>query len=205
MRNKLDITEKSKRHFDSTAENYDDSSDGKFTGKMYNALLAELGKHKDGVWLDAGCGNGNVLEPLTNTALQLYGIDLSDKMMEEADKRLNGRAKLQTANAERLPFGDGMFDILVCNASFHHYPNPNAVLDEMNRVMRKGAFLYIGESYVAGAARLFMNIFIRFSSDGAFRIYGKRELTRLLEAHGFKLTGFMKTAKHAVLYTAIKQ
>lgn len=28
------------------------------------------------------------------------------------------------------------FDILVCNASFHHYTEPDAVLDEMYRVLK---------------------------------------------------------------------
>lgn len=203
MKNSV-TTDKSKRHFDSTAVDYNNSSDGKFTEKMYAPLLAELRKQQSGKLLDVGCGNGNILEPLSDTELQLFGIDLSDKMIEEAGKRLNGRAKLQTANAEKLPFDGNMFDILVCNASFHHYPNPDAVLTEMNRVMKNSALLYIGESYIPGVARLFMNLFIRFSPDGDFHIYGKRELTRLLEIHGFKVIGFRKPAEHAALYIVEK-
>ena len=199
-----DAIQKSKAHFDSTAKDYDNSSDGKFTEHMYAPLIKELRKSKSGNLLDVGCGNGNVLAPLSDTGLELYGIDLSQAMIEEAKKRLNDSAALSTANAEELPFEDKKFDILVCNASFHHYPKPKAVLSEMNRVMRKNAILYIGETYLPGFACFLMNLFIRFSPDGDFHIYGKRELIRLLQAHGFKLVGIQKTAEHAVLYIAEK-
>ena len=199
-----DFIWKSKTHFDSTAKDYDNSSDGKFTEKMYTPMLAELRKHQSGTLLDVGCGNGNILAPLSDTGLQLFGIDLSENMIEEAKKRLNGRAKLQVANAEKLPFNDNMFDIIVCNASFHHYPNPDTVLTEMNRVMKQNAVLYIGESYISGFLRFMMNLFIRFSPDGDFHIYGKRELTHLLEVHGFELKQFQKTTEHSALFVANK-
>lgn len=42
------IVEKSKAHFDATAANYDASSDGQFTEKMYAPLIAELRKSAGG-------------------------------------------------------------------------------------------------------------------------------------------------------------
>lgn len=199
-----EVIERSKKHFNSTAGDYDNSSDGRFTERMYAPLLTALRKHQSGTLLDVGCGSGNILEPLSDTALQLVGIDLSENMIEEAGKRLNGRAQLKIANAEKLPFDDNAFDILVCNASFHHYPRPDMVLTEMNRVMKMNSVLYIGESYIPGIARLFMNLFIRFSPDGDYHIYGKKELIHLLDAHGFRLINFSQTAEHAALYIAEK-
>ena len=198
------IIEKSKAHFDATARNYDASSDGQFTEKMYAPLVAELRKSSSGKLLDVGCGNGNTLVPLMDTPLTLFGLDLSDEMIEEAKKRLSSRAELSVGNAEALPYGDNVFDIVVCNASFHHYPKPDAVLEEMHRVMKPGAILYIGESFVPQPGRFFMNLFIRFSADGDFHIYGQKELTQMLAQHGFAMRQVTKTAEHAVLYTAVK-
>ncbi len=48
------------------------------------------------------------------------------------------------ADAEELPFEDAMFDVSVCNALFHHYINPDIVLDEMSRVIKPGGTLLIG-------------------------------------------------------------
>ena len=198
------IVEKSKAHFDATAANYDASSDGQFTGKMYAPLIAALRKSPGGKLLDVGCGNGNTLVSLIDTSLELFGLDLSDAMIEEAKKRLSTRAELCVGNAETLPYGDGVFDIVVCNASFHHYPKPDAVLEEMHRVMKPGAILYIGESYIPQPGRFFMNLFIRFSPDGDFHIYGEKELRKMLAQHGFAMRQITKTAGHAVLYTAVK-
>ena len=205
MKNNTDITGKSKAHFNSTAANYDASYDGKFTEKMYAPLIAELRKSPSGKLLDVGCGNGNTLVPLADTSLELFGLDLSNAMIEEAKKRLLSRAELCVGNAEVLPYGDGVFDIVVCNASFHHYPKPDAVLEEMNRVMKPGAMLYIGESYVPQPGRFFMNLFIRFSSDGDFHIYGEKELSGMLERHSFEVRQITKTAEHAVLYISVRK
>lgn len=204
MKRNNNAIEKSKKHFDSTAKSYNQSGDGQFTERMYESLLTEIRKNKTGTLLDVGCGNGNILVPLANSGLTLYGIDLSDAMIEEAAKRLNNRAKLHTANAEKLPFENEMFDILVCNASFHHYPKPETVLDEMNRVMKSNSLLYIGESYIPTIMRKIMNMFIRFSPDGDYHIYGKKELSGLLYAHGFEIIDILDVAEHAVLYVAKK-
>ena len=45
-------------------------------------------------------------------------------MIEEAGKKLGKAARLQVGDAEQLPYKDNFFDVVVCNASFHHYPNP---------------------------------------------------------------------------------
>jgi ubiquinone/menaquinone biosynthesis C-methylase UbiE/uncharacterized protein YbaR (Trm112 family) len=41
-------------------------------------------------------------------------------------------------NAEHLPFSDEYFDVVLSNATIHHFPNPRIAVCEMRRVLRKG-------------------------------------------------------------------
>jgi SAM-dependent methyltransferase len=50
---------------------------------------------------------------------------------------------LVRADAARLPFGDGVFDLLVSNHSLEHFVELEAVLREIGRVARPGAGLYV--------------------------------------------------------------
>lgn len=97
-----------------------------------------------------------------------------------------------------------MFDILVCNASFHHYTEPKAVLNEMNRVAKSGAVILIGDPYMPGLLRPLVNLLTKFSDEGDFHYYGVKEMRKLLETHGFKLTKCSRTGKHSVLFVAKK-
>jgi len=70
----------------------------------------------------------------------LYGIDLSEKMLEVAKEKLGNRVNLILGDSEQLPFSDSFFDVVYCNDSFHHYPAPDKVLSEVCRVLKPVGF-----------------------------------------------------------------
>lgn len=195
--------EKSIKHFNSTAVKYDSSFDGKFVKVMYQPLLDELEKEAEGKLLDVGCGTGNILCKLVNGKRQLFGIDLSENMVEESKKRMGSHADIKVADAERIPYKDNFFDTLICNASFHHYPHPEEVLKEMKRVLKSGGKLLIGEGYAIQPFRALLNLSFRFSDSGDFKSYGKHEFIRMLENNGFRIAEVKKTSNRTILYIAI--
>lgn len=194
--------EKSIRHFDRSAAEYDSSFDGRFVKVMYQPLLEEIEKEEGGKLLDVGCGNGNILYRLVNGRRELYGIDLSKNMVEESRKRLKGDADIKAADAEHIPYNDDTFDILICNASFHHYPHPQKVLMEMKRVLKNGGKLLIGEEYMIQPFRALMNFSFHFSNSGDFRIYDKHELVKMLKVNGFEISEVKRTSSSTILYIA---
>lgn len=199
----MKIKEKSINHFNSNAKEYDNSFDGKFVKVMYQSLLEELEKDEKGKLLDVGCGTGNVLCKLVNGKRELFGIDLSENMVEESKKRMGKDADIKVADAEHIPYKDNTFDTLVCNASFHHYPHPEEVLREMKRVLKNGGKLLIGEGYTMQPIRALLNFSFLFSDSGDFHSYGKHELTKKLKANGFQITKVKKTSDHTILYIAM--
>ncbi|WP_160690370.1 class I SAM-dependent methyltransferase [Clostridium sp. C2-6-12] len=195
--------EKSINHFNSTAKEYDNSFDGKFVKVMYEPLLEEIKENSEGKLLDVGCGTGNILCKLVNGKRELFGIDLSENMVKECKKRMEDNAEIKVADAEHMPYKDNFFDVLICNASFHHYPHPEEVLKEMKRVLKSGGRLLIGEGYALQPFRALLNLSFRFSNSGDFKSYGKNEFIRMLENNGFSLAKVKKTSSRTVLYMAM--
>lgn len=86
--------------------------------------------------LDVGCGTGTHLEMYRELGCRLYGIDTSPSMLDRARTRLGESADLRLADATRMPFDDGQFDLVVCMLALHEMDPDvrDAVLGEMARV-----------------------------------------------------------------------
>lgn len=189
MRN-LDTTEKTKQHFDEIATSYAESSDGKFCAPAYNALKQEIEQCPNGKLLDVSCGTGTVLSILGQSPLEKYGVDFSEKMIEEARRILGSAAQLYVASAEVMPFEGGTFDVVTCSFAFHHYIHPAQVLQEFHRVMKPSATLIIADPYLPQPLRSLMNPLLRFSDNGDYHMYGHRELNLLMSKSGFQMDCF---------------
>jgi arsenite methyltransferase len=94
--------------------------------------------------LDIAAGKGTSAFHLAKRfRCEVVGIDYGPKSMEEAarvakEMGLDGRVLFQQADAERLPFADGAFDVVVCECAFCIFPNKRAAADEFARVLRVG-------------------------------------------------------------------
>jgi ubiquinone/menaquinone biosynthesis C-methylase UbiE len=103
--------------------------------------------------LDVGCGTGYLLRRLAARlprAAGLAGIDPAPRMIETArgladDERLSFAA----AAAERLPFPDGRFHLLVSTTSFDHWADQGAGLAECARVLAPGGTLVLADQFSA--------------------------------------------------------
>ncbi len=85
--------------------------------------------------LDAGTGTGRVSVPLLNRGADLFGVDLSTKMMSKLRDKYPP-ARLAQADVSRLPFpGDNFDAVLTCHVM--HLVGPwRAALHEYKRVLK---------------------------------------------------------------------
>ena len=177
---------RSKAAFDEQAPIYDEGMQGDHARALYPCIIEEARRAMGGIpvpsVLDVGCGTGMLSERLLGAfpSCRLTGVDLSPAMVERARARLAGRAEVREADAERLPFHDGAFDLVVCNDSFHHYPDPDRAAFQMWRLLRKGGALVLGDVWQPAPARAVMNAWMPFSHEGDVRIYSETELRAIL-------------------------
>ncbi len=94
--------------------------------------------------LDLGCGDGLNVHLLYKTGVKnIFGVDISEALIKSA-KRLTPKAKFYLASAEKLPFKDGTFDVVLVDSVFHHFMKYRKALSEINRVLkREGRLCFI--------------------------------------------------------------
>jgi len=92
--------------------------------------------------LEVGVGTGMCL-PLYSKKCQISGVDISEPMLRKAQERvtelgLTNVEGLWVMNGESLSFPDDSFDAVVAQHVISTAPNPEAVLDELARVLKPG-------------------------------------------------------------------
>jgi ubiquinone/menaquinone biosynthesis C-methylase UbiE len=102
--------------------------------------------------LDVGCGTGVFAERIRRAlpGAQVWGIDLVSEMLTKGAERWRrhaGQIVPVQADSERLPFGNGSFDVVTCANSFHHYPHQDRAIAEMHRVLKPGGRLMVIDGY----------------------------------------------------------
>jgi len=193
--------------FNQQAKDYDNSNDSKHARTIYPFVLEKLDHTDYHSVLDVGCGTGAVLSAIMNRNKNrpiLAGIDISPEMIKVANARLGVHADLRTGDAENLPWNDNSFDVVLCIDSFHHYPNPEKALSEINRVVKPNGRLILADLFISGLRRQVINLFIRFSKEGDVRVYSKAEICAQIEAAGFKNISWELVTSNAFLLNSMK-
>lgn len=107
------------------------------------AVLRELGRAVPDSVLDVGCGTGLLTGRIRHELRRprTVGCDFSAGMLRRAARNHPGLA-LVRGDAMRLPFRDGSFDAVVSTEAFHWFPDQDAALRELFRVLApKGRML----------------------------------------------------------------
>lgn len=96
---------------------------------------------------DIGCGTGDMLEILSKSATQVIGVDNSPKMLELAEERFSGDARMSLRIGEmtHLPLRDWEADCTVMSLVLHHLASPLDALKEVGRVLKIGGKLLVAE------------------------------------------------------------
>lgn len=97
--------------------------------------------------LDLGCGIGIYAEWLSKMGLEVTGIDISQQMLARAKERAeenNLQIDYILGDLHELPFADNMFDLVISNIVIEFVENPQKVVNEVFRVLKKGGRFVCG-------------------------------------------------------------
>lgn len=164
--------------------------------------------------LEIGVGLGTDLKQFGRAGAECYGADITDTHLDLTARNfaLEGLAvDLRKADATRLPFPDGFFDCVYSFGVIHHIPDVDAVVSEVNRVLKRGGVFQVAvyHRFSLHTAVLFLGALlhgqlfklgvsgvlstVERGADGIaikpyVRLYSRRGLRRLLRAAGLRAT-----------------
>ena len=136
----------------------------RFGAKMYDKMMRlspmqlqrrEIAKDlvkylESGALLDVGTGHGRLLREIynINPELDLYGLDISEKMIEIARENLEGiSATLKIGNIKNTPFEDNFFNIVTSTGSLYLWDLPITCINEIYRILKSGGLALIYETH----------------------------------------------------------
>ena len=100
--------------------------------------------------LDIGCGPGSITRGLAKYVPQgrITGIDLSEQVLKQARESGEvGNLDFEVGNVlEGLRFEDRIFNVVYCNQTLLHIPDPVAAMKEMKRVCKAGGIIAAREA-----------------------------------------------------------
>lgn len=94
--------------------------------------------------LDVACGEGYGSWILSDSALQVVGVDIAADAVTHARKKYTkSNMRFVEASAAKLPFDDDMFDAVVSFETIEHLDLHQEMLSEIKRVLNKDGLLII--------------------------------------------------------------
>jgi ubiquinone/menaquinone biosynthesis C-methylase UbiE len=161
-----------KKRYDLTASMYDllyaDEQKAKIEAALRNTKAKWLG-----LILDVGCGTGILFDYVSDRSEMIVGLDLSKKTLLEAKARAHtenpDNVHLIQADADNMPFGDGVFNRVSAVTVLQNAPNPDKMLKEIKRVAKDDAV---------------------FILTGLKSIFSRRHFEQVLKKAGLKVEGF---------------
>ena len=181
------------KRYNSIADIYDTTPDGRFTAKHKERILDFCKVSPGDRVLDVGCGNGSLIAALSRKAqIEAYGVDISPNMIAVCQSRYP-HINFQLAKGETLPFGDGDFDILTICCVLHHMYNPQAFFKEAHRVLRTGGALIIAELWLPiGLKQLADWIVLPLLKAGDNKLFSHTQLKKLYTENCFSICDVYK-------------
>jgi ubiquinone/menaquinone biosynthesis C-methylase UbiE len=126
--------------------------------RSHRRLLAQAAIMPGARVLEIGCGTGNltILAKRLQPGADVVGTDPDPKALARARRKAQSRGltiQFAEAFAQRLPFPDGSFDVVLSAMMLHHIPRDVRLeaLREARRVLRPAGSLHVVD-FAGGAA-----------------------------------------------------
>lgn len=123
-----------------------------YLAARYEWILRLAGDVRGKRVLDLGCGDGVLSYLLAAKGADVIGADSSEDGLAHANKEtakryVSGSCKFISASAYEVPLPDESFDVVVSCEVIEHLPEPEKMLTEARRLLKKGGKLILTTPY----------------------------------------------------------
>lgn len=195
--------DKNEKFFDFWSRYYYKGIAGKILLNIIKKTLAEVTIKKGLRVLDVGTGTGNFLYLLErkNKNIKLYGIDISEKMLKIARKKVTSSV-LRNISVVYLDkkFKKEFFDFIFVIDAFHHFPEQKKVMNNFYKILKNNGRLIITELDFG----FVFNYFFHVIEPGNEWLYTKNEIKNLFLEAGFFVENQKKIGLFAVMTVGVK-
>jgi SAM-dependent methyltransferase len=148
-----------------------------------------------GLACDLGCGPGHVARYLHERGADVFGIDLSPGMMEQA-RQINPGIEFQQGNMRALDLPDGALAGIAAFYSIIHIPRQEvaSVLQELRRVLQPGGLLLL--AFHRGSDVLHMEEWWGHAVSLDFAFFEREEMEGYLRQAGFTIEESIERAPY---------
>lgn len=135
------------QQFKKQAQDFSNKNLSLNSDKYIQWLLSDIHLDKNYSVLEVAAGTGIFSRAMAPFVSQITSLDLSPDMI--AQGRLENEQKdihnirFVEGQAEKLPFENSSFDVVVCRLAFHHFTDPQKVLSEMVRVGKQSSTIAV--------------------------------------------------------------
>ena len=152
--NQAEHTLRTREAYDRLAAVWSSTTDeGPFNGLLERPALRSLvpGNLRGAAVLDAGCGSGAQAHWLLEQGADVVAIDVSPRMIEEAERRCAGRGRFMVADlAEPLPLEPRSLDGITCSLALHYIEDLSVPLRSFASALRPGGWAVISLDHPFG-------------------------------------------------------
>jgi ubiquinone/menaquinone biosynthesis C-methylase UbiE len=93
--------------------------------------------------IDIGSSSGDYSEDLDKVGVQAICVDFNNEELRTCFTKIGGN--VIRADARAIPFADNSFDVALIANSFRYFDKPDAVINEINRILKKNGFVILIE------------------------------------------------------------
>lgn len=178
-------------YHDWEADTYDEKWSISFDQRCIDYAVGRFAKamggqpRRFGTVLEVGCGTGFFLLNVAQAGYvgRAHATDISEGMVRVCvanGARLGIDVEGRTADAERLPYDDDTFDLVMGHAFVHHIPDLDRAFAEMWRVLKPGGRLVVaGEpTYLGDAVANQVKRATRIMVKAAAALFGRERVLR---------------------------
>jgi ubiquinone/menaquinone biosynthesis C-methylase UbiE len=203
-------------YYDKKSESYDEIFDTLYF-KVYDAvtwkyLEPHVPTDPNALVLDAGGGTGRWATRIAEKGCQVVLIDSSERMLEAAGKKVKEKGlqhlvTLKKSDIAKTGYADETFDMILCEHALFLFKEPDIVIKELKRILKKKAPLIIsaqnryvqslsslsGKPRVDNVERAFKVLVSQehecMTKDGKVKIYTwtPQEFRAMLERNGLRV------------------